>query len=182
MAISINAVQNRPFMADRNRIDLTWERAQEQALHAYRANNPAVARAHWAKALDIAERCFERGDPRLAASLSNHGFALLRQNQLHQANIFFRRAVNAWEDSWRWVPLMAPSTGQGEVETPYDRETQNAFYALIRQGQAKTETLLRERRLAKAKGDDWAAVKPRNMTDIRRLFSAVLLMPTSPVR
>ena len=77
---------------------------------------------------------------------------------------------------------MAPPTGQGEVETPYDRETQDAFYALIRQGQAKTETLWRERRLAKAKGDDWAAVKPRNMTDIRRLFSAVLLMPTSPAR
>ena len=182
MATSIDAVQNRPFLADRNRIDLTWERAQEQAMHAFEANKPAIARAQWAKALDIAERYFERGDPRIAASLSNHGFALLRLNQLHQANAYFRRAVNAWEDSWRWVPWMAPPTGQGEVETPYDRETQDAFYALIRQGQAKTETLWRERRLSKAKGDDWATVKPRNMTDIRRLFSAVLLMPTNPAR
>ena len=61
MATSIDAVQSRPFMADRNRIDLTWERAQEQAMHAFEANKPAVARAQWAKALDIAEAAISNG-------------------------------------------------------------------------------------------------------------------------
>lgn len=180
MATSTGAVRSRPLTADRNRVDLTWERCQEQALHAFRTNDAASARANWARALDIAERHFERGDPRIAASLSNHAFALLRQKQLHQANSYFQQAVAAWEESWRWIPWMAPSAARGEAEAaPYDQGTQDAFYALIKQGQAMTETLWREGRLSEPQRDAWQTVKPRTMTDIRRLFSAVFLMPTA---
>lgn len=183
MASSLDAVRKSPFAVDRNRVDLTWERLQEQALHAFSNNEAALARTHWAKALDIAERHFERGDPRLATSLSNHAFTLLRQRQLHQANIYFRQAILAWDDSWRWIPWMAPSVSQGEAEAiPYDQATQDAFYALIRQGRTITETLQRDHRLPEAAGDDWATVKPRGMTDIRRLFAAVFLMPTARSR
>lgn len=173
---------NRPT-ADRNRVDLTWERTQEKALDALRASEAASACALWAKALDIAERHFERGDPRIAASLSNHGFALLRQDEIHKANVCFQRADAAWEDSWRWIPWMRPSTSQDGVEAaPYDQATQEAFYALIEQGRAITMALQRDHRLPEAVGDDWLAVKPKGMTDIRRLFSAVFLMPTSRSR
>ncbi|MGI9500961.1 MAG: tetratricopeptide repeat protein [Geminicoccaceae bacterium] len=178
MATVIDTVHSRSIA-----VDLTWERCQEQAMLAFRTSRATMARANWARALDIAERHFERGDPRLAASLNNHAFALMRQNQLHQAKASFLRAEAAWEDSWRWIPWMTPSTGQGEAEAePYDRETLDAFYALIRQGQAITETLSRENRLPEVEGDDWKAVKPRRMTDIRRLFSAIFLMPTARTR
>ena len=178
MTTCIDNLQSRPITVDRNRIDLTWERTQEQAMHAFRSNHPAAARAHWAKALQIAERHFERGDPRLAASLSNHAFALLRQNQMHQASTYFRRAIDAWEESWCWIPWMTPSSNESEA-APYDRQTQDAFYALVRQGQAITEALWREQCLPEVGGDDWPAVKPKAMNDIRRLFSAVFLMPTA---
>jgi len=180
MATSLSTVARRTHPVDRNRVDLTWERTQEQALRAFVNNKPALARASWSKALDIAELHFERGDPRLAASYSNHAFALLRLKQIHQANMYFRRATEAWEDSWRWIPWMAPSQAPGEAEAaPYDQVTQDAFNALIKRGQINTETLWREHRLADATGDDWKTVKPKGMNDIRRLFGAVLLMPTS---
>lgn len=183
MATTLDAVHSHPIPVDRNRIDLTWERAQEQALHAFRANHATAARAHWQRALDIAERHFERGDPRLAASLSNHAFALLRQNQIHQAHVYFQRSVDAWEDSWCWIPWMTTAKGPGDTEAvPYDRTTQDAFYALIRQGKAMTETLWKEHRLPEAGEDDWESVKPRCMNDVRRLFSAVFLMPTAGKR
>lgn len=180
MATSTNAAHNRSAMVDRNRVDLAWERHQEQAMQAFRTGVAASARTNWAKALEIAERHFDRGDPRIAASLSNHAFALLRQKNIHQANTYFQRAMIAWEDSWCWIPWMMPSKAQGEGEaTPYDRETQEAFYNLVRQGQGMTEMLWRENRLSEADGDDWPAVRPRSMNDIRRLFSAVFLMPTA---
>ncbi|MDH3658713.1 MAG: tetratricopeptide repeat protein [Alphaproteobacteria bacterium] len=183
MATTIDAVHHRALAADRNRVDLAWEHAQEQAMHAFRNGNATAAMTNWAKALEIAERHFERGDPRLAASLSNQAFALLRQDQIHQANLCFQRAVDAWEDSWRWIPLMTPSAGQDEVEPkPYDQGTQAAFYDLIRQGKAVTKTLWQENRLPETVGDDWLAVKPKGMNDIRRLFSAVFLLPTARSR
>lgn len=178
MAICKNIVQSRSHAVDRNRVDMTWERLQEQALQAYRTGHAAQARANWARAQEIAEHHFERGDPRLAASYTNHGFALLRQGHIHQANSAFQQAVVAWEDSWCWVPWMAPSSAPGEPQAaPYDRETQTAFYALIEQGKAITETIAREHRLPAAVGDDWAIVKPKGMNDIRRLYAAVFLMP-----
>lgn len=180
MAMSTAAVHSRTITVDRGRVDATWERTQEQAMQAFYAGDAGKARMGWAKALEIAERHFERGDPRLAASLTNHAFALLRRSQIHQANSYFQRALGAWEDSWRWVPCMTPSAGPGETDVkPYDRETQDIFYALIRRGRTITETLATEHRLSPAEGDDWATVKPKGMTDVRRLFSAVFLIPTA---
>jgi len=181
MTATIDATCSRSHAADQNTIDVTWERCQEQALLAFQQKKPAEARANWARALEIAERCFDRGDPRLAASQTNHAFALLRLNQRHQANLLLKNAMLAWEESWRWVPLMAPTARRGESEpAPYDPKTQEAFYSLIRRGQAMTETLLREGRLSEASADDWQTVKPKGLNDIRRLFSAVFLMPTLP--
>jgi hypothetical protein len=183
MAAALDIFTKSPVPVDRNRIDLTWERAQEQAILAFRSQHAVAARAHWQRALEIAERHFERGDPRIAASLSNHAFALFGQKQIHQANVYFQRAMDAWEDSWRWIPWMTPATGPGgTAPAPYHRAAHDGFYALIGQGRAITETLWRERRLPEAPGDDWQQVKPRGMNDIRRLFAAVFLMPTARKR
>lgn len=175
MATSADAARSRSLT-----VDLAWERCQEQAIQAFRAGDAVSARTNWAKGLEIAERHFERGDPRIAASLSNHAFALVRREQIHQANTCFSQAMIAWEDSWRWIPWMTPSTEPGESEAaPYDQTTQESFYALIRRGQGITEMLWRENQLSKEEGDDWSKVKPKTMNDIRRLFSAVFLMPTA---
>jgi|GEM_PF-5033084 len=183
MSTRMDDVKSRPFAVEQNRVDVTWERAQEQAMHAFKVRNADGARTGWAKALDIAERHFERGDPRLASSLSNHAFSLLRQGQDHQANMYFQRALIAWEESWRWIPWMTPSSSVDESEAaPYDQGTQDAFYALVKQGKTITERTFRERQLPDVDNDDWSAVKPKSMNDVRRLFSAIFLMPTASSR
>ena len=56
--------------------DLAWERAQEQAAIAYRAGDPITPTRLWATALDIARKHFQRGDPRLASSLTNNALVM----------------------------------------------------------------------------------------------------------
>ncbi len=162
--------------------DVTWERTQEKAMLALRDGDTGEARANWAKAKGIAERNFERGDPRLATSFTSHGYVLLRQDHIHQANVHFQSAIEAWDDAWRWIPMMTSSNlagGDGDAK-PYDQAMQEAFYAMINQGKSITEAIMRDQRLPEAAGDDWFTVKPTAMNDIRRLFAAVFLMPTKP--
>lgn len=166
--------------AEQRQAEMAWERAQEQGMQAFRAGRSSEAFAHWAKGLEIAERHFERGDPRLAASFTNRGYALLRQDHIHQANTYFESAMAAWDDSWRWVPWMTPSPEPGgNRPEPYDHVTQQAFYGLIQRGRAVTEAIWQDHKVPEAFGDDWHTVKPKSMNDIRRLFSAVYLMPTA---
>ena len=85
--------------------DLAWERAQEQAAIAYRAGDPITPTRLWAAALDIAEKHFGPGDPRLASSLTNNGLVLRRRRQDHQAKRMFQDALDVWDASWRWIHL-----------------------------------------------------------------------------
>jgi hypothetical protein len=162
---------------DQNTIDATWERLQEQALQAFQHGNPAKAQLCWARALDIAERHFGQGDPRLAASRSNQAFSLRRQQQIHGANTLFEQAQLAWEDSWRWIPLMMPAGQAGrEDAAQYDEMAQRKFYDIIKRGQSITETLRWDERLPTGSQEAWLAIKPAAMTDVRKLMAAVWLM------
>ena len=179
MAVSIEAVHNRSKAVEKNMADITWERYQERALAAFRNRDVSTARTCWRKALELAERHFERGDPRIAASRTSYGFALMRQGYQHEANAYFGYALAAWEDSWCWVPYMRPSCRQGDMESmSYDRATQDAFYAFVEKGKERTERLMHDGGLPASEHDDWATIKPTSMTDVRRLSAAVLLMPT----
>ena len=100
---SPNAASATEFAAD-----LAWERAQEQAAIAWRAGDPITPTRLWAAALDIAEKRFGRGDPRLASSLTNNALVMRRRRQDYQAKKMFHDALEAWDDSWRWIHLMTP--------------------------------------------------------------------------
>jgi hypothetical protein len=185
MAISSDVVSSRPRASERRaRIDadVTWERAQERAIQALHGGNSDEAIANWAKAMGIAEHNFERGDPRLATSFTCHGYVLLRQDHIHQANVYFEAAIEVWDDAWRWIPMMTTSSPTGDADDgePYDQAMQEAFYAMINQGKSITEALMRDHRLPDAAADDWFTVKPKMMNDVRRLFASVFLMPTKP--
>ena len=104
--------------------DLAWERFQEQAAIAFRAGDPINPPRLWAAALDIAERHFGRGDPRLASSLTNQALAMRRRRVDYQAQKLFREALDVWDDSWRWIHLMtagrpgaAPTTSRSTAAT-----------------------------------------------------------------
>lgn len=162
---------------DQSKTDTAWERTQEQALRAFRAGNMSVAVSSWDRGFEIANRHFDRGDPRQAASYTNQAFALMRQQQLLQAQLMLQDAIRRWDDSWRWIPLMVPRPGDNQCEaTCYDEPIQQEFYAFVRRGQAITEALAQERQLPTGGLEEWRDHRPATMCDLRKLISAVLLI------
>jgi hypothetical protein len=165
--------------------DLAWERYQEQAAIAYRAGDPITPSRLWATALDIAEKHFGRGDPRLASSLTNHALVMRRRRHDYQAQKLFREALNVWDDSWRWIHLMTPDrTARGTRRSDrleiYGRDARAWFKALAQQGRAAT-IALEHRDALPARGlEEWFAIKPKRMSDLRRLLGAVLLIAPKP--
>ncbi len=167
--------------------DLAWERSQEQAALAYRAGDVATASRLWAEALEIATRHFGRGDPRLAASLTNQALVMRRRGQAYQANRLFEGALLAWADSWRWILLMTPAR-RAQTSRPadsdrleiYDPAARACFTALAERGRAATENLERYDQLPEPGLADWLELKPRRLSDLRKLLAAVLLIAPGP--
>jgi hypothetical protein len=165
--------------------DLAWERAQEQAAIAYRAGDPITPTRLWAAALDIAQKHFQRGDPRLASSLTNNALVMRRRRQDCQAKRMFQDALDVWDDSWRWIHLMTPEpagdSGRGSDHLDvYDRDTRAWFNALARQGRAATMALESRDQLPDSGLEEWFELKPMRMSDLRRLLGAVLLIAPRP--
>jgi hypothetical protein len=165
--------------------DLAWERYQEQAAIAYRAGDPITPSRLWSSALDIAEKHFGRGDPRLASSLTNHALVMRRRRHDYQAQKLFREALNVWDDSWRWIHLMTPDraargTRRSDRLDIYGRDTRAWFNALAQQGRAATVALEHRDALPAHGLDEWFGIKPKRMSDLRRLLGAVLLIAPKP--
>jgi hypothetical protein len=165
--------------------DLAWERYQEQAAIAFRAGDPITSSRLWAAALDIAEKHFGRGDPRLASSLTNQALVMRRRRLDYQAQKLFREALDVWDDSWRWIHLMTPGGTAGGASRSdcldvYGRDARAWFNALAQQGRTATEALERHDRLPANGLEEWFAIKPKRMGDLRRLLGAVLLIAPRP--
>ena len=165
--------------------DVAWERSQEQAAIAYRAGDPITPPRLWGAALDVAQRHFAPGDPRLASSLTNNALAMRRRRLDYQAKRLFQDALDVWDASWRWVHLMTPARGAGGAHGSdhldvYDHDARAWFNALARQGRAATMVLESHDRLPGSGLDEWFELKPKRMSDLRRLLGAVLLIAPRP--
>jgi hypothetical protein len=185
--LTVQSATARPSAAGATALaaDLAWERCQEQAAIAYRAGDPITPSRLWATALDIARKHFGRGDPRLATSLTNQALVMRRRRHDYQAQQLFREALDVWDDSWRWIHLMSPGRGGNEARRSdqldvYGRDARAYFNALARQGRAATVALERyDEPLARGL-DEWFAIKPSRMSDLRRLLGAALLIAPKP--
>lgn len=163
--------------------DLAWERTQEQAAQAFQAGDAASAARLWAQGLEIATKHFGRGDPRLAASLTNQALVMRRQRQDYQAKQLFEQAIAAWGETWRWIQLMTPQPagaavrleGSNQLEV-YDAASRSTFTALAERGRAATMRLERYDELPRGGLEEWHEIKPRRLTDLRKLLAAVLLI------
>jgi hypothetical protein len=163
--------------------DLAWERAQEQAALAFRAGDTAAAARLWEQTLAIAEPHFGRGDPRRAASLTNQALVMRRRRQDYQAKRLFEDALAVWGDSWRWIHLMTPRPAgawqrlehSDQLEV-YDPAARSAFSALAERGRLATERLERYDELPAGGLAAWFDLRPRRLTDLRKLLAAVLLI------
>jgi hypothetical protein len=163
--------------------DLAWERCQEQAALTFRAGDAATPSRLWEQALAIAGPHFGRGDPRRAASLTNCALVMRRRRQDYQAKRLFEEALTVWDDSWRWIHLMipplagpSPRRGHSDQLEIYDPATRGAFAALAGRGRAATARLERYDELPAGGLATWLELKPRQMTDLRKLLAAVLLI------
>jgi len=167
--------------------DLAWERNLEQAAIAFEAGDAVMPPVLWARGLDIAERHFASGDPRLACSLTNRAFALRRQGERFESNKMFKDARGAWSETWRWVRLMTPGgatlghpTGGAGPLPVYDHAAQEVLFALAARGLATTDAIEGYDRLPAQGVKQWLAMKPRAFSDLRRLLGAVLLIVSNP--
>ena len=165
--------------------ELAWERYQEQAAIAYRAGDPITPSRLWTAALDIAEKHFGRGDPRLATSLTNQALVMRRRRLDYQAQNLFREALEVWADSWRWLHLMTPGRSASGARSSdrldvYGRDARAWINALAQQGRAATIALEVQDQLPANGLDEWFAIKPKRMSDLRRLLGAVLLIAPRP--
>ena len=174
------------FAAGFSAADFAWERWQEQAALAYRAGDVATAVRTWEQALAIAEQQFARGDPRLAASLTNQALVMRRRRHEYQAKRLFEKAFAVWADSWRWIYLMTPGRQTTSQKAPSDRlaiydETARAWFtALAERGCAATAMLERFDQLPKDGLAEWLELKPRRLSDLRKLLAGVLLIAQKP--
>jgi hypothetical protein len=169
--------------------DFTWERYQEQAALAYRAGETPTASRLWAEALEIATKHFDRGDPRLATSLTNQALVMRRRRQDYQAKRLFADAFLVWADSWRWILLMTPGhpaqlphTAHSDQLEIYDATARAYFTALAERGRLATERLEHYDELPTESLADWLELKPKRLSDLRKLLAAVLLIAPHPHR
>lgn len=165
--------------------DLAWERSQEQAAIAFRAGDPITPVRLWAESLNIAQKRFGRGDPRLASSLTNNALVMRRRRQDYQAQKMFRAALEVWDSSWRWIHLMTPNRDPDSLRhcdhlDIYERDARAWFNALAQHGRAATEALERYDEPMTSGLDEWFDIKPRRMSDLRQLLGAVLLIAPKP--
>jgi hypothetical protein len=165
--------------------DLAWERCQEQAAIAFRVGDPFLPSRLWAEALAIARKRFGRGDPRLATSLTNQALVLRRRRQDYQARMMFDEALEVWNDSWRWIHLMAPGPARIGLRHPdrhdvYGPQARAWFNALAQRGREATIALERYDQRLEVGLDAWFAIKPKRAGDLRKLLGAALLIAPRP--
>lgn len=166
--------------------DLAWERCQEQAAIAYAAGDPILPSRLWTEALDLAERHFAHGDPRLATSLTNHALVLRWRRQDHQAQRRFQRALFVWDESWRWIALMTAAWPTPALQrhrdtlAVYNQDDRAHFLALAERGRSATAALMRCEAWTPGTIETWLEIKPRGLSDLRKLLGAVLLISPRP--
>ena len=83
--------------------DQDWEALQEQAAEHAVAGRLDEAATLWAEALYLARQSFVAQDPRLAASIANHAFALRRKGDAAGAGRLFEEAGRVWDSSAPWI-------------------------------------------------------------------------------
>jgi hypothetical protein len=185
-SVSGSAARHAPLVGC-TAVDLAWERNLEQAAIAFQAGDAVMPPVLWARGLDIAERHFASGDPRLACSLTNRAFALRRQGERFESNKMFKDARAAWSETWRWVRLMTPGgatlgppDGRRGTAAVYDHATQEVLFALAARGLATTDAIEGYDRLPAQSMKLWLDMKPSAFSDLRRLLGAVLLIVSNP--
>ncbi len=166
--------------------EVEWETKQEHAASLAHGGRLEEATALWQETLSLAEKIFDDGDPRLATSLANAGYALKVNGDPESAKARFKQALRCWDQSAPWIERLrierkaksslfhlrmeALHWDQFEANARerlrrFAGEARNAIAVLAERGEAPSRTYQR-----------WRGEKPVNFTDSRKLLSACLLL------
>lgn len=158
-------------------VDAHWEQMQERALELYLKGEGAMASRQWRHALEHARTHFSDDDPRLAASLTNVGFALRRMGRVQAARAHFADAIEVWARTWSWILYMRPDGDEGL----FSRAARDEFEAMVARARAVTEGLMDGGEPPELDGAaSFLRDRPDHGNDVRRLMAAVLLLVCRP--
>lgn len=166
--------------------ELDWEAKQERAAELAKQGCIDDAMPLWAEALSTARRTFARNDPRLAASIANHAFALRRKGDDDTARSLFHEALLIWDASAPWLDaLKIERTARSSLfhlrmeARHWDTYEANARTRLRRFAEEGRTAIARlaEGAPGGSRGlDRWRAEKTATQRDARKLLAAALLV------
>jgi hypothetical protein len=170
--------------------DLDWERHTLEALADLGEGREQEALDGIRKALYVARTHFAKGDPRLAASLTNQAAALAAADPPAATGVIVKAALEAWGDCEGAIAGMNPPRRarsslfhlrmeQRHRETYSERwrdESQQRL-ADVRAGFAEAEALMLVGRAeARERIALWQRERPPALDDSRKLLAAVILL------
>ena len=167
--------------------DAAWERLQREAKAALLSDLPRAKRPV-SEALDLAQRHFSTGDPRLAASLASQAWLLLETNPA-LAGALFQEALAHWAQAGAWLARQPPperlaksSAFHFRLESKhpgaYRERRHQDMRALLAHGRALTEGLRAGAdNSAVATGRDSGPAGVQAFDSYRKVKTAVDLLP-----
>ena len=166
--------------------ELDWEGTQERAAELAKQGLIDESARRWAEALFTARRAFALNDPRLAASIANHAFALRRKGGDDTARSMFHEALFIWDASAPWLDaLKIERTARSSLfhlrmeARHWDTYEANARARLRRFAEEGRTAIARlaEGAPGGSRGlDRWRAEKTASHRDARKLLAAALLV------
>ena len=170
--------------------DLKWEHVSEAGMERLAAGDLTGASERMAEALRIANEGFAPDDPRLAASLSNHGAALVAGGEAHLSGRTQSDGVRVWRECDGWIARMtAPRVARSSLFHMRMEQRHRAAYE--ERWRIKWAELVAEAR-GRVIGNDpltlvpagqagaslarWRRERPAMLNDTRKLMAAVILL------
>ena len=170
--------------------DIEWERASEAALGSLASDHREEARTSFAQAVRIASAGFSGDDPRLGASLTNHGAALVDAGEKHLSGRTLADAKRVWRDCDAWVAKMsAPRVARSSLfhlrmeqrhRGTYEARWRERWQELVEEARGKVLAAdvltLPPQAEAEEQLARWKRERPAMLNDTRKLMAAVLLL------
>lgn len=166
--------------------DIAWEAKQEQAATLAAEGKVDEAARLWAEALFIARQSFAGDDPRLAAGIANHAFALDRSGDARTARTMFEEALTVWDASGPWrqairIERRARSSlyhlrMEARHWETYERTARARLQKFADEGRAAIAALAAGTAAGSRGVARWWPEKPSTYNDSRKLLAAVLLI------
>lgn len=86
--------------------ELAWVECAERGAAEINAGQLVAAAQGWQQAADIAERCFDPGDPRRAAGWNNLAVLARFAERTEDADRLYRQALQEWDRARGWIERM----------------------------------------------------------------------------